>query len=59
LRDPKFFIGDRVQRTGRLRSRTVVKIARDNELFWYQLLAPGDRRETCWEHELRRNSRAG
>ncbi len=54
---PKFVIGDSVQRAGRLRSRTVLKIARANGTFWYQLLGPGNRQEICWENELRRQHR--
>lgn len=54
MNSPKFFIGDNVLRTRRLRSRTVLKITRANGTFCYQLLAPGDRKEICWEEELRR-----
>ena len=54
MRYPKFFIGDRVLRSHRLRSRTVLRVARADETFWYKLLAPGGREESCWEHELRR-----
>lgn len=51
---PKFFIGDNVLRSRRLRSRTVLKITQANGMFCYQLLAPGNRKEICWENELRR-----